>query len=84
MKFELVTPSELVVSTEATYVQAPGTEGDFGVLDGHMPLISTLREDATVTVTDKAGKKHAYTVGKGFVDVTPTSVTVLAERVTQA
>jgi F-type H+-transporting ATPase subunit epsilon len=82
MKFELVTPDKLFTSMEGVqHVACPGTEGDFGVLKGHMPLISTLRPGGAVRVRDGRGKEVAYTVHGGFVEVTPTSVTVLAERV---
>ncbi len=81
MKFELVTPNKLEASFEATHVRAPGTEGDFGVLNGHMNLISTLRDGGEVEVTDEKGKVTTYIVGGGFVEVTADSVTVLAESI---
>jgi F-type H+-transporting ATPase subunit epsilon len=82
MKFDLVTPDKLFASMEnVQHVACPGTEGDFGVLQGHMPLISTLRPGRAVTVRDDKGKETSYIVHGGFVEVTPTSVTILAERV---
>src|SRR5207244_7673748 len=43
VEFELVTPERLIVSTAVDMVVVPGTEGNFGVLPGHSPLISTIR-----------------------------------------
>ena len=43
LNFELVTPERLVRSEEVYMVTVPGTEGDFGVLEGHSPMVSTLR-----------------------------------------
>lgn len=80
MKFSLVTPQELLAEQEAKHVVLPGSEGDFGVLDGHMALIATLREDAELLVEDAQGKKKTYTVSGGFADVNAEGVTVLAEK----
>lgn len=78
MLFELVTPEKLLFSGEASYVHAPGSDGDFGVLDGHMPLIATLREDAEAKVETQDGNK-TFKIGSGFIEVTSHSVTLLAE-----
>lgn len=79
MKFEIVTPEKLIVSTEAEFVSAPGTEGEFGVLDGHVPFMTTLRPG--VIKVEAEGSETVYGVSGGTVDVTPESVTVLAEDV---
>lgn len=79
MKFEIVTPEKLIVSTEADYVSAPGSEGEFGVLEGHVPFMTTLRPG--VIKVEVNGKETVYGVSGGTVDVTPESVTVLAEDV---
>lgn len=81
MKFTLLTPAQQVAEMEATYVNVPGEKGDFGVLPGHMPLISTLRGEGIVEVTDTAGTKHTYTVSGGFADVGDKGVTILAESI---
>ena len=81
MQFDLVTPEKQLVSQQVDYVNLPGTEGYFGVLPGHQPLLSTLA-DGLVTV--KTGEtKTVYTVSGGFVDVDAQRVTVLAERAEQ-
>jgi F-type H+-transporting ATPase subunit epsilon len=80
MKFELMTPASQVADIpEATFVALPGDDGDFGVMHGHMPLISTLRDGQTIEVTDNVGKKSRFTVNGAFADVQPHAVTVLAE-----
>ena len=50
LHFELVTPSKLVRSEDVHMVVVPGTEGDFGVLEGHAPVMSTIREDGAIQV----------------------------------
>jgi len=46
LHFELVTPEKLIRSAEVYQVVVPGTEGDFGVLEGHAPFMSTVRDGA--------------------------------------
>lgn len=84
MKFALLTPTSQLAEMEASYISLPGEAGDFGVLEGHMPLVSTLRANAQLVVTDTAGKAHTFTVTGGVADVKPTGVTVLAETATAA
>lgn len=79
MKFSLITPAQEVASFEAGYVNVPGEAGDFGVLPGHMPLISTLRPGGEVRVTDTQGDVTRYSVTGGFADVRADGVTILAE-----
>jgi F-type H+-transporting ATPase subunit epsilon len=74
--FDLVSPECLLLSTSADMISLPGTEGDMGVMAGHMPLVSTLRP-GTVTVTGSEGGK--FFVGGGFVEVSAEKCTVLAE-----
>lgn len=82
MQFDLVTPEKLVVSRKASHVIVPGTEGSFGAMAGHQPLISTLKPGALNVTTDDGDV--VYYVGFGFVDVTGEKVTVLAEEAVQA
>lgn len=78
MQFDLVTPEKLLVSTTVDYVNVPGTEGYFGVLTGHQPVISTLNEGVVET---RSGNETAqYKVKGGFVDVDGEKVTILAEQ----
>ncbi|MFO0774932.1 MAG: F0F1 ATP synthase subunit epsilon [Nitrospiraceae bacterium] len=74
---EVVTPEKSLLSQEVDMVIAPGTEGEFGVLPGHTPLLSTLRiGELRYQVNDVW---HYMSVLWGFVEVTPTKVTIMAE-----
>ncbi len=77
-KFELVSPERLVLSEDVDMVVVPGSEGDFGVLAGHSPVVSTLRF-GTIDVHDAGAVKDRIFVAGGFAEVTPDGVTVLAE-----
>ena len=79
MRFDLVTPEKSLMSCEASYADAPGAEGYFGVLPGHSPFISTMNA-GIVNVEKEGAEKQAFYVSSGFVDVTPEGVTVLAEE----
>ena len=79
MKFTLLTPAQQLAETEAASAIIPGSEGDFGVLPGHMPLVSTLRAEGTVSVTDTTGQTKKFTVSGGVAEVTPQGITILAE-----
>jgi len=76
-KFELVSPERILLSADAEQVELPGSDGDFTVLVGHAPVISTLRPGTIITRT-KEGKTSVF-VKSGFVEVLPDSVVVLAE-----
>lgn len=82
MKFTLLTPAQQLAETEATYVSIAGEAGDFGVLPGHMALVSTLKPGGTVSVTGLGGKIESFTVSAGVAEVTPQSVVILAESAT--
>jgi F-type H+-transporting ATPase subunit epsilon len=78
-QFELVSPERLLVSDQVEMVVVPGAEGDFGVLPGHSPLISTLRP-GVITIYENRQHKDAIFVAGGFAEVTPERCTVLAEQ----
>ena len=75
--FELVSPAQLVFSDEAEQVDVPGAEGDFGVLAGHAPFVSTLRPG--VLTIHGGGNARRYFVREGFAEVNAKGLTVLAE-----
>jgi F-type H+-transporting ATPase subunit epsilon len=77
--FELVTPERLVRSEEVHMVVVPGTEGDFGVMAGHAPVMTTLK-DAELKVYRSAGAQpESIAVSGGFAKVGDKGLTVLAE-----
>ena len=81
-RFSLVAPERELYSGMVDQVDAPGAEGDMGVLAGHEPLMTTLRP-GTVVVT-AGGAKRVFTVEGGFADITPESFTLLADGASEA
>src|ERR1700741_2879859 len=79
IQFELVTPERLIVSTEVDMVVVPGTEGNFGVLPGHSPLISTIRPGTVDLYAGQTITERIFVVG-GIAEVTPERCTVLADE----
>ena len=78
--FEIVSPERLLVSDKADMVTVPGAEGDFGVLAGHMPLISTLRPGIiAIQGGARSGNSRLFVLG-GFAEANPDKLTVLAEE----
>jgi F-type H+-transporting ATPase subunit epsilon len=78
IRLEIVTPEKTVVSEQAQIVMAPGVLGEFGVLIGHTPFLTTLKAGA-VRYTDTQGGEHLVFVSGGFAEALPDRVTVLAE-----
>src|SRR5712692_45790 len=79
VQFELVTPERLIVSAEVEMVVVPGSEGNFGVLPGHAPLISTIRPGTIDIYEANAITERIFVVG-GIAEVTPERCTVLADE----
>jgi F-type H+-transporting ATPase subunit epsilon len=80
LHFELVTPERLVRSDEVHMVVVPGTEGDFGVLEGHAPLMSTIRNGDLLIHRTASGEPDRIAIEGGFAEVNERGLTVLAER----
>lgn len=81
LHFELVTPSKLVRSEDVHMVVVPGTEGEFGVLEGHAPFMSTIRDGAVQVWKVEGGQPEEIQVRGGFAEVGDKGLTVLAEHV---
>jgi F-type H+-transporting ATPase subunit epsilon len=77
LHFSLVSPERELFSGEVDQVDAPGSEGDFGVLAGHAPFMTTLKE-GRVKAYD-GDETLVFDVRGGFADVTPEGLTILAE-----
>jgi len=75
--FEIVTPERLAFSEEVDEVTLPGSVGEFGILPGHVPFLSTLQIGVVSTRQD--GRELYYAVSGGFVEVHEDHVIVLAE-----
>ena len=81
LHFELVTPTKLVRSEDVHMVVVPGTEGDFGVLEGHAPVMSTVRDGAMLVFKTDGAVPETIEVRGGFAEVSDNGLTVLAEHV---
>jgi F-type H+-transporting ATPase subunit epsilon len=79
-KFDLVSPERLIFSGDVEAVIAPGTEGEFTVLENHAPFMSTLKPGVVTVETTAAARQRLFVSG-GFADVAPTGLTILAEQV---
>ena len=80
LRFELVTPAKLVRSEEVYMVVVPGTEGDFGVLEHHAPLMSTVRDGELHVYRTEKGEPETIAIQGGFAEVSPAGLTILAEH----
>jgi F-type H+-transporting ATPase subunit epsilon len=75
--FDLVSPEALVFSGEVEHVVVPGSEGEFGVLAGHAPLIAMLRPGILRILGE--GERRIMVTG-GFAEVSSDGLAVLADR----
>ena len=79
LHFELVTPEKLVMSEDVHMVVVPGAEGEFGVLAGHAPYMSTLRDGDLAVYRSAGAAPEKIPVSAGFAEVSERGLTVLAE-----
>ncbi|MEE6257734.1 F0F1 ATP synthase subunit epsilon [Plantactinospora sonchi] len=87
LQVELVAVEEKIWTGDAEMVVARTTEGELGVLPGHAPLLGQLAEPGQVRIKLAGGEQLTYEVNGGFLSVTGSGVTVLAEsasRVTES
>ena len=78
MQVQLITPEKTLFSGPACMVVAPGTEGEFGVLPGHMPFISTLKP-GTVVIELEDGVQEKIEITGGVAEILPDRCTLLVE-----
>jgi len=77
LKFEIVTPYGLILSEDVDEVACTGSEGDFGVLPGHVPFFTTLKIGM---LSYKKGNATKYVfVNWGYAEVGPDRVMILAD-----
>ena len=81
LHFELVTPERQVRSEDVHMVVVPGTEGEFGVLEGHAPFMSTIRDGVVQVFKSEDAAPEEIQVRGGFAEVGENGLTVLAEKV---
>ena len=78
IRLEVVTPEKEVVNEMVQIVMAPGSLGEFGVLSGHTPFMTSLITGA-LHYRNESGKDQYVFVSGGFAEALPDKVTVLAE-----
>jgi F-type H+-transporting ATPase subunit epsilon len=78
LHFEFVSPERVLFSGDVDQVDLPGAEGDLGILAGHAPLVTALRP-GIVTIYSGSTREPVVVVG-GFAEVSPSGLTVLADR----
>lgn len=78
LHFDLVSPERQLISTDVDMVTVPGSEGDFGVLAGHAPFMSTVRP-GFISV-DNDGTTERLFIRGGFAEVNAGGLTILAEQ----
>ena len=81
LHFELVTPDKLVVSEDVYMVVVPGTEGESGIMAGHAPYMTTLRNGDIAVYRSQGAQPERIGVTGGFAEVSDKGLTVLAESV---
>ena len=81
LHFELVTPVRLVRSEDVYQVDVPGSEGDFGVLENHAPVMTTIRDGAVRVYKTAGAAPEEIQVQGGFAEVSDKGLTILAEHV---
>jgi F-type H+-transporting ATPase subunit epsilon len=80
LHFELVTPEKLIRSEDVHMVVVPGTDGDFGVLEGHAPFMSTVRDGTLSIYVTANSQPETIAIQGGFAEVNAQGLTVLAEH----
>ena len=79
LHFELVTPDRLVMSDDVYMVVVPGSEGESGIMVGHAPYMTTLKNGEVVVYKSQGAQPERILVTGGFAEVSDKGLTVLAE-----
>jgi F-type H+-transporting ATPase subunit epsilon len=79
LHFELVTPDRLVMSDDVYMVVVPGTEGQSGIMAGHAPYMTTLKNGDVAIYRTQSGQPERIAVTGGFAEVSDKGLTILAE-----
>jgi F-type H+-transporting ATPase subunit epsilon len=78
MNIDIITPDKKLFSGEISAVQFPGTNGSFGILNNHAPLIATLK-NGEIKITDIGKQEKSFSVNGGVVEVLNNNIIVLAD-----
>jgi F-type H+-transporting ATPase subunit epsilon len=79
LHFELVTPDRLVMSDDVYMVVVPGTEGESGIMAGHAPYMTTLKDGEVAIYRSAGGQPERIPMTGGFAEVSDKGLTILAE-----
>jgi F-type H+-transporting ATPase subunit epsilon len=79
LHFELVTPDRLVMADDVYMVVVPGTEGESGIMTGHAPYMTTLKDGEVAVYRSAGAQPERISVTGGFAEVSEQGLTVLAE-----
>ena len=82
MQLEILTPERKVFSGKVYGIQLPGTEGSFGMLENHAPMIAALGKGKMKVLKDKNNSVETYEISGGFVEMLNNQATVLIEDAT--
>ncbi len=82
MQLEILTPERKVFSGKVYGIQLPGTEGSFGLLENHAPMIAALGKGKMKVLKDKNNSSETYEISGGFVEMLNNQATVLIEDAT--
>ena len=80
LRFELVTPERQVMTADVHMVVVPGSDGEFGVMAGHAPFMTTLRDGELAVYRTPGAQPERIPVSGGFAEVGDNGLTVLAEK----
>ena len=78
MFLEIVTPEKTLYSSDIKYVNIPGSNGKFGVLNNHAPVISTMQK-GQIKVVDNNDKELFFDVNGGVIEVLKNNIIILAK-----
>jgi len=82
LHFELVTPQKQVMSEDVYMVVVPGTEGESGIMAGHAPYMTTLKDGEVAVYRSAGAQPERISVTGGFAEVSEQGLMVLAESAT--
>jgi F-type H+-transporting ATPase subunit epsilon len=78
MHLEIITPEKNIYTGEVNMVNLPGSEGSFGILENHAPIISTLKQ-GTIKITELNNTEKTFEVKGGVIEMSNNKIIVLAE-----
>ncbi len=78
MNLEIITPEKELYKGEVDSITLPGTDGEFGILKNHAPIISTLTK-GTIKIVDSNNKEEIFEINGGVIEMQNNEIIVLAD-----